>query len=80
MSQCGFSSTTYVAAATSVVAGVTVRATKPVVTTTGSSTAIGSAAKTSAAGTSEGVTLFDLGATRLAMAMAGALVVTFRGF
>ncbi|KAK4236992.1 hypothetical protein C8A03DRAFT_16413 [Achaetomium macrosporum] len=51
MSQCSFSSTTYIPAATTAVAGVTVLATKPAVTT-GTSTTTASAAEASSAGIS----------------------------
>ncbi len=69
MSQCSFSSTSYVPAATSAVASITVMATKPTVTGTGAAGGTGSVATakgsstgtggvaTPSSGTSDGVSL-----------------------
>lgn len=84
MSQCGFASTTYVPAATSAVAGVTVVATKPTATTgTGSSAAktsgTGAASATKAgSGASAGASLLD--APRYVVVVAGVLTLAFGWF
>ena len=77
ISQCGFTSTTFVPGATTAVAGITVKATKPAFTASDSSTPTGSssgsrgsggAPKATNTGTSAGVMSFDLRAMRLEMA------------
>ncbi|KAH6641866.1 hypothetical protein F5144DRAFT_483873 [Chaetomium tenue] len=64
MSQCSFASTTFVPGATTAVAGITVKATKPAFTTPGSST------PTDSTGDSAGVMSFDLKTIRLGLAAA----------
>lgn len=78
MSQCGFASTTFASGATTAIAGITVKATKPTFTASGSgsSTPTGSSSDSGgsgggtpkasgSAGTSAGVMSFNVGAVRL---------------
>lgn len=67
MAQCGFASTTFAPGATTAVAGITVKATKPAFTAASSGTPTGSSTKNSA-----GVMIFDRGVMRLGL---GAAVV-----
>ena len=90
MSQCSFASTTYVPAATSVVAGISVVATKPTVTNssgTGSTRPSGSGSGTAAAsatgsgtGTSAGVSLRDESRYGVALQVAGILGLALAWF
>ncbi|KAK4032394.1 hypothetical protein C8A01DRAFT_50798 [Parachaetomium inaequale] len=89
ISQCSFSSTTFIPGAITAVAGVTVKATKPAFTTSGSSTptgsnsgsgAGGSTPKASSTGTSAGVMSFDLKTMRLGLAAAAVGAASFLFF
>ncbi|KAH6626200.1 hypothetical protein B0J18DRAFT_489105 [Chaetomium sp. MPI-SDFR-AT-0129] len=71
MSQCSFASTTFLPGATTAVAEVTVKATKPAFTTSGSSTPTGST------GTSAGAMSFDLKTMRLGLAAAAVGAASF---